>query len=168
MKQRPGDSLGTKKAKVKGKKVASKSSTSSGETKSAKTSKQVDLVEVRKKISEVVGPLAPQIIQAIVDEAMKGQLAHAKYALESGGIFPAAESDPMHPEEDSLAMTLLKRMGLKEQSVAGAEESQVSVPSVHHAQADSNGQAAEKVSITEKCTISQSEQQALTDDNTVK
>jgi hypothetical protein len=157
--------LGTKKAKVKGKKAASKSSTSSGETKSAKTSKQVDLVEVRKKISEVVGPLAPQIIQAIVDEAMKGQLAHAKYALESCGIFPPAESDPMHPEEDSLAMTLLKRMGLKEQS--GAEESQVMIPSTHHVQTDSNGQPAERVRITEKCTISQSDQQALTD-NTVK
>src|SRR4030081_1192080 len=152
MKQRPGDSLGTKKAKVKGKKAASKSSTSSGETKSAKTSKQVDLVEVRKKISEVVGPLAPQIIQAIVDEAMKGQLAHAKYALESGGIFPAAESDPTHPEEDSLAMTLLKRLGLQEQPVMGPEELHVSVSSSNHVQTDSNAQVVEQVSVMEKRT----------------
>jgi hypothetical protein len=159
--------LGTKKPKAKGKKAASKSSTSREETKPGKTIKQMDLVEVRRKISEVVGPLAPQIIQAIVDEAMKGQLAHAKYALESGGIFPAGESDPILPEEDSLAMTLLKRLGLQEKPVVGLEESQVSVSNGNRAQTDSNAQVVEKVSVEEKCTITLSEQQALPD-NTVE
>ena len=133
--------MAIKKAKAKGKKegnkkAPAKSRKPSEKTTLAKPRKPVDPVEVRRKMSAVVGPAAPRIIRAIVNEAVKGQLAHAKYALESGGIFPAAESDPMHPEEDSLAMTLLKRMGLKEQSVAGAEESQVSVPSVHHVEPD--------------------------------
>jgi hypothetical protein len=120
--------LGTKKAQAKGTKAATtktkskkaqgEAGTSSDAARAGSTKKHVDLAEVRRKVSDVVGPAAPEIIRAIVKEAVKGHLAHAKYALESGGVFPAPDAELEKPEEeDSLAMKLLKRMGLPQETV---------------------------------------------------
>ena len=48
-----------------------------------------------------------------------------------------------------------------------AQESQVGVPSSHHAGTDSNAQVVGKVNLAEKCGIAENDRQALPD-NTVK
>jgi hypothetical protein len=99
----------------------------------------VDLVEVRKKIAEVVGPEAPDIIQAIVNEAKKGQLAHAKYAFESSGVYPVSDEDSTKPEEDSLAQRLLNRLGLSEQPFSGEDDAEADGPAENRAQTNLRG-----------------------------
>ena len=47
----------------------------------------------------------------LVDAAKQGQVAPAKYLFEICGLFPAGE-ETAEKKEDSLAYTLLKRMGL--------------------------------------------------------
>jgi hypothetical protein len=75
--------------------------------------KAVDLAEVRQSIANMVGADAKKITKAVVDEALKGQLATVKYLFEMAGVYPAsAVADPAMPEQDALARTLLHRMGL--------------------------------------------------------
>ena len=91
--------MGIKKAKATSKPAAGKTQKPTAKKKRLrKPAKPVDLVEVRKKIAEVVGPEAPDIIKAIVNEAKKGQLAHAKYALESSGVYPVSDEDSTKPD----------------------------------------------------------------------
>ena len=113
-----------KKAKAKGKE--NKAATKKGAKKSSpKVKEQVDLDVVRKDISNIVGAEATLLVRAVMDEAMKGQLAPVKYLLEAAGVFPAsAESGEGKMEDDSLAKTLLRRMGLPEDPVAPVEEEQ--------------------------------------------
>ena len=109
-----------KKAKAKSaaapKKAAKKSSPR------AKSKKDVDLAEVRKDIANIVGTEAAELVRKLVDEGHKGQLAPVKYLLETAGIFPASVEGENTPEQDSLARTLLRRMGLPEDPIAPVEE----------------------------------------------
>jgi hypothetical protein len=77
-----------------------------------KSKKPVDLVEVRKEITNLVGSEATQLAQAVVEEARKGQLAPVKYLFEVAGLYPAPEELQAKPEEAGLAKTLLHRLGL--------------------------------------------------------
>jgi hypothetical protein len=88
-----------------------------------KSKKEVDLVEVRKDIANIVGTKATKMVRAVIRQGQAGQLAPVKYLLEAAGVFPAApESDEGKLEQDSLARTLLRRMGLPEDPVVPAEE----------------------------------------------
>jgi hypothetical protein len=88
-----------------------------------KARKAVDLVEVRKNITNIVGSEAAEMALAVVDEALKGQLAPVKYLFEVAGLYPAAgDAAEAPPEEDSLARTLLRRLGLPEDPVIVPEE----------------------------------------------
>jgi hypothetical protein len=83
-----------------------------------KPKKTVDMAEVRQDIKNIVGVTAAQMTKKMVTEA-KGtkqipvQLAPMRYLFEMAGVFPASkEEDRGKPEEDSLAKTLLHRLGL--------------------------------------------------------
>ena len=85
--------------------------------KNAQITKPVDLAEVRKDITNLVGGEATQLAQAVLEEGKKGQLAPVKYLFEVAGLYPAStEAASVKPEEDSLAFTLLRRLGVPEQS----------------------------------------------------
>ena len=75
------------------------------------TSKGVDMGVVRQKISKIVSGAAENIAKKLVTKAEDGELAHSKYLFEMTGLYPI-EDAAARPEEDSLAKTLLQRMGL--------------------------------------------------------
>ena len=73
----------------------------------------VDIAQVRKDISNMVGNSATEIAAGMINAALSGELARAKYLFDMAGLYPAtAETEATNPEEDSLAHILLKRMGL--------------------------------------------------------
>lgn len=107
-----------------------------------------DMAEVRKNLSKLVKAEAEHLTQAAIEQGKAGQLPTVKYLLEMAGIFPAGESEQKPPskDEESLAETLLDRLGIPKEPViadeyakedeeivmlpAKAEEEEESVPSV--------------------------------------
>lgn len=90
----------------------------------SKTTKDVNLAEVRRTIANIVGEAAPEIAIAVASEAKKGQLATAKYLFEATGIYPvSAESNVDKPEEDSFAQRLVRTFGLTPGPFPGGDES---------------------------------------------
>ncbi len=79
-----------------------------------------DLMEARKSISDVVRGAAMGIVGALIQEAEQGEVAPAKYLFEMVGLYPATEETASKPE-DSLAYTLLQKMGLPPLEEDGAE-----------------------------------------------
>ena len=76
-----------------------------------KTTELADLVQLRKNIATLVGGAAEAIATEAIEMAKAGQLAPAKYFFEAVRLYlPTAETTA--GPEDSLADTLLKRMGL--------------------------------------------------------
>ncbi|MFZ0199301.1 MAG: hypothetical protein WB523_19300 [Candidatus Sulfotelmatobacter sp.] len=71
----------------------------------------VDFAQVRKNIAALVGSAAEEIARNAMKVAKKGQLAPAKYFFEVAGLYPETAETASEPE-DSLAYTLLKRLGL--------------------------------------------------------
>jgi hypothetical protein len=73
--------------------------------------KEIDIVEVRKQVSQIVKSGAAELTQAVVGEGMKGQVAPVRYLFEMANIFPVQENaEQATEEEDSLAKILLSRM----------------------------------------------------------
>ena len=89
---------------------------------SRRSKKPVDLVEVRKDITEIVGSEATELTKAVVGEGLKGQLAPVKYLFEMTGLYPAMGESQAKPEEASLAKTLLHRLGLPTDPVIAPED----------------------------------------------
>jgi hypothetical protein len=71
-----------------------------------------DVVQIRTNVNNMVWNSAETIATAMINAAKSGQLATAKYLFEVAGIYPATEETKGKPKEDSLAYTLLKRLGL--------------------------------------------------------
>ena len=71
----------------------------------------VDFAEVRKIIATLVRISAKHITEEVIKVAKTGQLAPAKYLFEAVGLYPPGV-EAAKPE-DSLAYSLLKRMGLQ-------------------------------------------------------
>jgi hypothetical protein len=94
-----------------------KASTPAKKKSSRKSKKPVDLAEVRKEITNIVGSEATELAKAVVEEGRKGQLAPVKYLFEVAGLYPAMEGSQAKPEEASLAKTLLHRLGILDQPV---------------------------------------------------
>jgi hypothetical protein len=78
----------------------------------ASTTEPVDLAKVRENINKLVGASGEEIAISLIEAAKKGQLATAKYLLEVAALYPPTEETEAKPQEDSLAHTLLRRMGL--------------------------------------------------------
>lgn len=93
-------------------KTKSKTSKAAKKKSPGKSKKQVDLVEVRKDIANIVTGAAGDMTKAVVEEGRKGQLAPVKYLFEVAGLYPALEGSQAKPEGESLARTLLHRLGL--------------------------------------------------------
>src|SRR5260370_16864618 len=76
------------------------------------TKEPVEMVRVRENINNLVGSSARAIATKVIEVAKMGQLASAKYLFEAGGLYPATEETKAKAPEDSLAYTLLTRMGV--------------------------------------------------------
>jgi hypothetical protein len=96
-----------------------------GDNITAEAMKPVDFVEVRKNIAAMVGGAAQSIATKAIEDAKNGQLAPAKYLFEAVGLYPPTEETAQARPEDSLAYTLLKRMGLPTDPVIRDEDEEV-------------------------------------------
>jgi len=86
------------------------------------TKKPVDMVQLRENINKLVGESAKDIATKVIEVAKTGQLASAKYLFEAVGLYPATEETRAKAPEDSLAYTLLRRMGLPTEPVICDED----------------------------------------------
>jgi hypothetical protein len=130
----------TKKAKAKekakgksnraGKKAATTTTTTTTTTTSSTSSssstdkKPVDLAEVRKEISSIVGTNAAALTRAVMGEGLKGQLAPVKYLFESVGLYPATECSETKPDKESLAHTLMRNLKLPESPIVNEDDNE--------------------------------------------
>jgi len=110
-----------KKSKASTKKAASKKKDSSKWRKG----KEKDMAEVRKDLVRLVKNAAEAMAAAVVDEGKKGQVSPVKFLLEMAGVFPVPEAEVNAPDkrEESLAETLLDRLGIPKTPVAADEYS---------------------------------------------
>src|SRR4051794_29520089 len=108
------------KGKASAKKAAKKKSSSKG-----RKGKEKDMAEVRKDLVRLVKDAATQMAAAVVDEGKKGQVSPVKFLLEMAGVFPVPEAEVNAPDkrEESLAETLLDRLGIPKTPVAADEYS---------------------------------------------
>jgi hypothetical protein len=103
-----------KKTKLRTRSAGSKSSLSakSSSDKSAPR-KAMDLAEVRRQITHLVGNGAIGMVETTMEEVGKGHYLGMKYLFEMIGLYPATSTDDV-PIEDSLAATLLRTLGIPE------------------------------------------------------
>jgi hypothetical protein len=107
--------------KAKAEKTAVKKTAPKKKTTRAK--KQSDPAQVREQLAGIVKSKAKGITKAVMDHAMHGELAPAKYLLEMAGVYPATSEDGQTTqEEDCLAKTLLDRLNVPHQPPANSPE----------------------------------------------
>ncbi len=75
--------------------------------------KAVDLMAIREQITNLVGNEAVGMVETTIAEVEKGHYLALKYLFEMIGLYPTAGADET-PGEDSLARTLLRRLGFPE------------------------------------------------------
>lgn len=102
------------KKKAKSKKTAKK--TSRKRARKA-TNKELNPSGVRKDIAAKIEAQADELADAVIEEGKKGQLATVKYLFEMAHIHPEILEDNAPKEEESLAATLLNRLGIPEDPV---------------------------------------------------
>jgi hypothetical protein len=84
--------------------------------------KERDSKEVRQECSKLVKVDAKEVTAAVIEEAKKGQLGPMKYLFEMANIFPQADDGSQaSAEEESLAETLLNRLGIPTHPVVADE-----------------------------------------------
>ncbi|SRR5579864_1853789 len=84
--------------------------------------KERDAKEVRHECSKLIKEDATQVTAAVIGEAKKGQLGPMKYLFEMANIFPQADDGSQaSAEEESLAETLLNRLGIPTHPVVADE-----------------------------------------------
>ena len=107
----------SKKASGKDTKKAAKK-----KVRKSKPKKERDAKEVRHECSKLVKEDATKVTAAVIGEAKKGQLGPMKYLFEMANIFPQADDGSQtSAEEDSLAETLLTRLGIPTHPVVADE-----------------------------------------------
>jgi len=72
----------------------------------------VDLEEARERVHSMAVRASVEIVQGLIQAAVRGQAAPAKYLFEIAGVYPVPEDTGSEGEEKFLAETLLKRLGL--------------------------------------------------------
>lgn len=122
MSTRKAKGKGKRSAKKSAKKCAKRSPQTPAKKSAGKTKNPVDIVQTRENINNMVGHSAPAIAAKVIENAKTGQLASAKYLFEAVGLYPANEQTAVKPKEDSLAYTLLRRLGLPTESVMRDED----------------------------------------------
>ncbi len=79
--------------------------------------KPVDLAEIRQQIANLVGNDAIGMVETTIEEVAKGHYLGMKYLFEMVGLYPSTGGDgDLVP--DSMAATLLRRLGLPETPAA--------------------------------------------------
>jgi hypothetical protein len=73
-----------------------------------------DLAALREQITNLVRDQAVAMVETTIGEVDKGHYAAMKYLFEMIGLYPATAQEEK-PGEDSLARTLLRRLGLPEE-----------------------------------------------------
>jgi hypothetical protein len=114
--------VSVKKATEKGKEKAKKSAKKSAKTRVRSPKKPADMARVRENINNLVRESAKDIATEVIKVAKTGQLASVRYLFEAVGLYPATEETAADPQVNSLAHTLLKRMGLPIDPVIVDEE----------------------------------------------
>ena len=76
----------------------------------------VDLTEVRRQITDLVGSGAIGMVETTMEEVGKGHYLGMKYLFEMIGLYPAIAAADV-PVADSLAATLLRRLGLADEPI---------------------------------------------------
>ena len=84
-----------------------------------KSRQATDLAAVRQQITELVRNQAVPMVEITISEVDKGHYAAMKYLFEMIGLYPAAPQEEAQGE-DSLARTLLRRLGLPEEPMLEA------------------------------------------------
>ena len=79
-----------------------------------------DLAAIRQQITDLVRNQAVPMVEITISEVDKGHYAAMKYLFEMIGLYPAAAQEETQGE-DSLARTLLRRLGLPEEPMLEAE-----------------------------------------------
>ena len=95
-----------------------------------KKKKQIDAAAVRAELAGMVKSGAKDITEAVMDQAMHGELAPAKFLLEMAGVYPpVTDGSETSREEDCLAKTLLDRLNIPDEPVGRDEdEDYVTIP----------------------------------------
>ena len=75
--------------------------------------KSPDMAEIRRQITELVGSGALEMVATTIEEVGKGHYLGMKYLFEPVGLYPATSTDG-ESGSDSMAVTLLRRLGLPE------------------------------------------------------
>jgi hypothetical protein len=108
------------KKKAKAQKAAAKKP---AKKRTVRAKKQSDPAQVREQLAGIVKSKAKGITKELVDHAMHGELAPAKYLLEMAGVYPATSDDGQTTEaEDCLAKTLLDRLNLPHKPARDEQE----------------------------------------------
>jgi hypothetical protein len=110
-----------KKAKRNGKK-ATKSAKKLTSKKKQTSKRPTDVAKVREDIKGLVKSEAKEITAAVVGKAKTGELSSAKYLFEMAGVHPVPAETEGSEEEDCLAKTLLKRMGIPTEPIQHDED----------------------------------------------
>ncbi len=118
---------------------AGKKKTKAASAASRGSRKPVDLEAVRQQISQLVGSQAVGLVETTIGEADKGHYAAMKYLFELIGLYPATGEEEAAPGEDSLAKTLLKRLGVPEAEAEPALEPAITKDSPENAGAAALG-----------------------------
>ena len=102
------------KKKAKSKKTAKK--TQRQKTRKA-TNRELNPSGVRKDIAAKIEAQADELADAVIEEGKKGQLATVKYLFEMAHIHPEVLEENKLKEEESLAATLLDKLGIPQEPV---------------------------------------------------
>jgi hypothetical protein len=81
----------------------------------------VDQVSLRKEISDVVGREAISMVERVIEGLDIRHYLAMKYLFEVSGLFPKPNQDDTEEDDDSLARTLLSRLGLDQIPLTGSE-----------------------------------------------
>jgi len=127
----------------KAKRAAKASSTARTKKNSAQSQEQraIALPELREELKNQVGNDAPKIVTSLIDAAAKGSCGHAKYLFEMIGLYPAAAFEQEDLEEDSLAKTLLRRLGLPEDPILETVKSEGASQDASESAEDNKGES---------------------------
>ena len=100
------------KKKAKGKKAAPGAAKHKSTRKTPRTKKQANPDEVRKDIAKIVKSGAKRITKAVMEQAMTGQLAPAKFLFEMAAIYPpSTDGSETTRDEECFAKSLMDRLG---------------------------------------------------------
>jgi len=101
-----------KKVTAKSRRVTAKKA--SGEAPTAET---VNLAALRQKITNLVAADALQMVEETIAQVHNGHYQALKYLFEMVGLYPALADSQEMPQPESLAKTLLQRLGVLQEQI---------------------------------------------------